>query len=192
MAQNAVRTAKKLGFFALVMFGFGYAMVPFYDVICEVTGIGGRTGVISQSEANADTVDVDRLVTVEFDTNVDSALPWKFKAGKFNMKVHPGEMSEAVFVVENQSDKPIVGKAVPSVAPPKASKFFDKTECFCFTEQRLEAGERKEMVVRFVVGSQLPEDVLIMTLSYTFFQVSDGAEVTVSDKKEVNVLKTKS
>lgn len=187
MAQDATRTAKKLALFAIAMFGFGYALVPLYEVVCEVTGIGGKTGVISQSEAEAERVDADRLVTVEFDTNVDSALPWKFKAAEFKMKVHPGEMSEAVFVVENQSDKPIIGKAIPSVAPELASKFFNKTECFCFTQQRLEAGERKEMVVRFIVGSELPEDILIMTLSYRFFQVS-GDEVAVSDTK---VVKTK-
>jgi cytochrome c oxidase assembly protein subunit 11 len=182
--KNVAATAKKLSMFAIAMFGFGYAMVPLYTVICEVTGIGGRTGVITQTEADADQVDVDRLVTVEFDTNVDSALPWKFKASEFKLKVHPGEMSEAVFVVENKSDKPIVGKAVPSVAPEVASKFFNKTECFCFTQQLLEPGERKEMVVRFVVGSELPEDILIMTLSYTFFQVSED-EVAISDTKAV-------
>ncbi|MBL1142215.1 MAG: cytochrome c oxidase assembly protein [Proteobacteria bacterium] len=185
MAKDPTRTAKKLALFAVAMFGFGFALVPIYEVVCEATGIGGRTGVISQSEAEADQVDAERLVTVEFDTNVDSALPWAFKAAEFNMKVHPGEMAEAVFVVENRSDKPVIGKAVPSVAPPIASKFFDKTECFCFTEQRLEAGERKEMIVRFVVGSQLPEDILIMTLSYRFFQVPDNADVAISDTKAV-------
>ncbi len=189
MAQSATRTAKKLALFAIAMFGFGYALVPLYDLVCDVTGIGGKTGVISQSEAEADVIDADRLVTVEFDTNVDSALPWKFKAAEFKMKVHPGEMSEAVFVVENQSDKPVIGKAIPSVAPEIASRFFNKTECFCFTQQLLEAGERKEMIVRFIVGSELPEDILVMTLSYKFFQVLDNADVAVSDIKAV---KTKS
>lgn len=180
MAQNATQTAKKLALFAVAMFGFGFAMVPIYSVLCEVTGIGGKTGVISQSEADAGSIDVNRLVTVEFDTNVDSALPWKFKAAEYKMSVHPGEMAEAVFVVENKSDKPVVGKAVPSVAPEIASIFFNKTECFCFTRQLLEPGERKEMIVRFVVGSKLPEDILIMTLSYTFFQVPD---IALSDTK---------
>jgi cytochrome c oxidase assembly protein subunit 11 len=189
MAQSATKTAKKLALFAVAMFGFGYALVPLYTIVCEATGIGGKTGVISNAEAEADLVDADRLVTVEFDTNVDSALPWKFKASEFKMEVHPGEMSEAVFVVENSSDKPVVGKAIPSVAPELASKFFNKTECFCFTQQLLEPGERKEMVVRFIVGSELPEDILIMTLSYTFFQVSDNAEVAISDTK---AFKTKS
>jgi cytochrome c oxidase assembly protein subunit 11 len=189
MAKTATGTAKQLAVFAIAMFGFGYALVPLYDLVCEVTGIGGKTGVISQADAASDQVDEDRLVTVEFDTNVDPDLPWRFKAAEFKMKVHPGQMAEAVFVVENQSDKPVIGKAIPSVAPEKASKFFNKTECFCFTQQTLEAGERKEMLVRFIVGSELPEDILIMTLSYKFFQISDNAEVALSDTKAV---KTKS
>lgn len=187
MVQEAVTTAKKLALFAVAMFGFGYALVPLYEVVCEVTGIGGRTGTITQSEAEADVVDAERLVTVEFDTNVDVTLPWGFKAKLFEMKVHPGQLSEAVFVVENRSDKPLVGKAIPSVAPEVASKYFNKTECFCFTQQLLEAGESKEMVVRFIVGSELPEDILVMTLSYKFFQMTD--EVAAS---EIKAVKTKS
>ncbi|HIF51178.1 MAG TPA: cytochrome c oxidase assembly protein [Thiotrichaceae bacterium] len=186
--QGVIKTAKKLGLFAVAMFGFGFAMVPIYSVLCEVTGIGGKTGVISQSEASADEVDADRLVTVEFDSNVHPDLPWKFKALKYKMSVHPGEMSEAIFIVENKSDKAVVGKAVPSVAPEKASVYFNKTECFCFTKQLLEPGERKEMIVRFIVGSELPEDILIMTLSYTFFLVTDNADVAASDTKAVKTI----
>ncbi|MEO1924455.1 MAG: cytochrome c oxidase assembly protein, partial [Gammaproteobacteria bacterium] len=104
------------------------------------------------------------------------------------MSVHPGEMSEAIFIVENKSDKAVVGKAVPSVAPEKASVYFNKTECFCFTKQLLEPGERKEMIVRFIVGSELPEDILIMTLSYTFFLVTDNADVAASDTKAVKTI----
>lgn len=187
MANEAVTTAKKLALFAVAMFGFGYALVPLYNVVCEVTGIGGKTGTITQAEAATDVVDMDRLVTVEFDTNVDASLPWKFTAKEFKAKVHPGEVAEAVFIAENTSDKPIIGKAIPSVAPEIASKYFNKTECFCFTQQLLKAGERKEMLVRYIVGSELPDDILVMTLSYKFFQVSD--DVVITDTKEV---KTKS
>ncbi len=97
--KSAAKTGKKLALFAVAMFGFGYLLVPIYEIVCEVTGIGGRTGVVSQAEANADRVDDDRVVTVEFDTNIDPALPWKFKAVEYKMSVHPGEMSEAIFVV---------------------------------------------------------------------------------------------
>jgi cytochrome c oxidase assembly protein subunit 11 len=191
VAQDAIKTARKLALFAVAMFGFGYVMVPIYDVFCDVTGINGKTGEISQSEANANHIDVDRMVTVEFDTNVNPALPWKFKAQEYKMAVHPGEIAEAVFIVENLSDKPIVGQAVPSVAPAQASLFFNKTECFCFTKQVLEAGESKEMIVRFVVGTELPEKISTMTLSYTFFQSLDKTDVAASRTKAAKAMKTK-
>lgn len=184
MITEAVKTAKKLTIFAVAMFGFGYALVPLYELACEVTGIGGTTGTISQADAEADEVDENRLVTVEFDTNVDASLPWQFKAKEFKMKVHPGELSEAVFVVENKSDKPVLGRAIPSVAPEIAAKYFNKTECFCFTEQTLEAGESKEMVVRFIVGSELPDDILVMTLSYKFFQLDEDVASTETNENK--------
>ena len=188
MTQDITRTVKKLGLFAIAMFGFGYVMVPIYDVLCDITGLNGKTGEISQSEAETKHVDVDRLVTVEFDTNVNPALPWKFKAAEYKMKVHPGEIAEAVFIVENESDRSVIGQAVPSVAPEQASLFFNKTECFCFTKQILEPGERKEIIVRFVVDTELPKKISTMTLSYTFFRVPDSNDVTVSDKKAVKAI----
>ena len=188
MTQDITRTVKKLGLFAIAMFGFGYVMVPIYDVLCDITGLNGKTGEISQSEAETKRVDVDRLVTVEFDTNVNPALPWKFKAVEYKMKVHPGEIAEAVFIVENESDRSVIGQAVPSVAPAQASLFFNKTECFCFTKQILEPGERKEIIVRFVVDTELPKKISTMTLSYTFFRVPDSNDVTVSDKKAVKAI----
>lgn len=188
MTQDITRTVKKLGLFAIAMFGFGYVMVPIYDVLCDITGLNGKTGEISQLEAETKRVDVDRLVTVEFDTNVNPALPWKFKAAEYKMKVHPGEIAEAVFIVENESDRSVIGQAVPSVAPAQASLFFNKTECFCFTKQILEPGERKEIIVRFVVDTELPKKISTMTLSYTFFRVPDSNDVTVSDKKAVKAI----
>ena len=186
MTQNSTRTASKLGLFAVVMFFFGFfVMPPLYDVMCDIAGINGKTGEISQTEADANEVDADRIVTVEFDTNVNPALPWKFKAAVFNMKVHPGELAEAVFIVENTSNKKIAGQAIPSVAPEQASLFFDKTECFCFTKQVLGPGERKEMIVRFVVGTELPEKISTMTLSYTFFVAPDSNDVEISDTNPV-------
>ena len=191
MAQDTTRTVKKLFVFAIAMFGFGYVMVPIYDVLCDITGLNGKTGEISQSEAETNRVDVDRLVTVEFDTNVNPALPWKFKVVEYKMKIHPGEIAEAVFIVENKSDKSVIGQAVPSVAPAQASLYFNKTECFCFIKQVLGPRERKEMIVRFVVDSKLPEKITTMTLSYTFFRVPDSNDVIVSDKKSVKAINTK-
>lgn len=175
--QNSARTAKRLALAALLMFGFGYALAPLYDVFCELTGINGKTGRLSGDEAEAAPVDFSRRVTVEFDTNINGELPWAFHAVERRKSVHPGEIAEAVFVVENKADQPIIGQAIPSVAPSKASIFFNKTECFCFVRQLLQPGERQEMVVRFVVGAGLPEEVRRMTLSYTFFEIPASEEL---------------
>ena len=184
--QNSTRTAIRLALAALLMFGFGYALVPLYDVFCELTGINGKTGQLSGNEAEAAPVDFSRRVTVEFDTNINGELPWVFHAMERKKSVHPGEVAEAVFVVENRSDQPISGQAIPSVAPSKASIFFHKTECFCFVQQRLQPGERKEMVVRFVVGAGLPQKVRRMTLSYTFFELSEAEGLTAENPAREN------
>ncbi len=172
-----MRTESKLGLFAIAMFGFGYALVPIYDVICDITGLNGKTGTIEQEQVAKLVVDADRLVTVEFDTNVNSKLPWTFKAKNYKLKVHPGDIADMVFVVENKSGQQIVGQAIPSVAPAQASLFFNKTECFCFTQQTLGPYEQREMLVRFVVDSNLPKKISTLTLSYTFFMAPGTDEV---------------
>lgn len=177
MNNNTV-LASKLGLFALVVFGFGYALVPLYDVFCELTGVNGKTGELSTQAVNQLVIDYDRTITVQFDANVNSHLPWTFKPLKKQMTVHPGEVSEAVFMVVNNSNATITGQAVPSVAPLQGSLFFNKTECFCFTQQTLAANEQREMVVRFVVATDLPKKISALTLSYTFF-------VTPSPKADV-------
>ena len=159
----------RIGAAALAMFGFGYAMVPIYDVFCEITGLNGKTGELSSERAGRLSVDEDRLVTVEFDTNVNSRLNWEFRPAVRRMDVHPGRVYEAVFYVSNRESHDTVGRAVPSVAPAKGSLYFDKTECFCFSEQPLKAGESRPMPVRFVIDPGLPDNVDILTLSYTFF-----------------------
>ena len=168
------RTALKLGGCALAMFGFGYALVPMYNVVCEVTGLNGRTREISAAQAAAIAPDPGRTVTVEFDTNVNGALPWEFQPLRHSLQVHPGQLTSAMFVAENASDQTVVGQAVPSVAPAKASPYFKKTECFCFTQQTLAPRERREMPVRFVVDPQIPREVDTLTLSYTFFEVPEN------------------
>jgi len=161
--------ALKLGLASVVMFGFGYALVPLYDVLCEITGLNGKTGRISATEAGELSVDIDRLITVEFDTNTNSELPWEFRPLTPTLQVHPGEVNEAIFYVKNTSDEYIIGQAIPSVAPSSGSRFFNKTECFCFTRQPLAPGESKEMPVRFVVEPGLPGHIRMLTLSYAFF-----------------------
>lgn len=168
------RTALKLGGCALAMFGFGYALVPMYKIVCDVTGLNGRTGEISAAQAAAITPDPGRTVTVEFDTNVNGTLPWAFEPLQHSIQVHPGQLGSALFVAENDSDRTVVGQAVPNVAPAKASPYFNKTECFCFTQQTLAPRERREMPVRFVVDPQIPREVNTLTLSYTFFEVPEN------------------
>jgi len=188
MKNNATKTAKKLGLVAIAMFGFGYLMVPIYNVLCDITGFTGKTGQISQSQARVAEVDQNRLVTVQFDTNVNPALPWEFRATQFKQTVRPGEIAETKFVVVNKSSKPVVGQAIPSVAPEQASLFFNKTECFCFINQVLAPGEKKEMVVRFVVDAKLPEKISTMTLSYTFFKALNEND-SVSSVKHKKAIK---
>jgi cytochrome c oxidase assembly protein subunit 11 len=167
--DKTTATALKLFGFAIAMFGFGYALVPLYNVFCEITGLNGKTGVISQEKAGATGIDESRLVTVQFDTNINGDLPWVFKSGMNSIQVHPGQITDVVFVVENQADVPVAGQAIPSVAPGQASLHFNKTECFCFTQQTLGPHERREMLVRFVVDPALPRKISTVTLSYTFF-----------------------
>jgi len=179
MSQDKnIVTAAKLGLVSVAMFGFGYALVPLYDVFCDMTGLNGKTGEISVAQAGEITVDTSRLVTVEFDTNVNSRLAWEFKAEKRKIQVHPGQVAEAVFIATNMTENQVIGRAVPSVAPSKASLYFNKTECFCFSQQALGPGESKHMTVRFVVDPELPESINMMTLSYTFFPSVDTVVYT--------------
>lgn len=163
------RAAGKLGLVVLAMFGFGFALVPLYDVFCELTGLNGKTGVV-QASALDGAVDDSRLVTVEFTASVNSGLPWEFAPVNYKMKVHPGKIYEASFIARNLAAVTKIGQAVPSVSPATASRYFDKTECFCFTAQRFESGEERELPLRFVVNKNLPSEINTVTLSYTFFE----------------------
>ena len=169
------------------MFGFGYLLVPLYDVICEITGFNGKTGSISINDASEITVDSSRLVTVGFDTNVNSELQWSFKANSKKISVHPGEAGEVSFSVKNLTNKSITGQAVPGVVPSIGSIYFNKTECFCFTQQVLKPGEEKEMSVRFVVDPSMPDSVRALVLSYTFFLVPDDLVNASSKSQSVEV-----
>ncbi|MGE0485073.1 MAG: cytochrome c oxidase assembly protein [Gammaproteobacteria bacterium] len=170
------RTARKLLVVTCVMFGFGYALVPLYDVFCEVTGLNGKTGRLSEAQAAALTVDDNRLVTVEFVTSVNAGMPWEFHPVVNTIQVHPGAETVVEFEATNYAQWPVIGNAVPSVSPNTAARYFSKTECFCFTQQQLEAGETRQMPVRFVVDPKLPEDISVLTLGYTFFESLQPAE----------------
>jgi len=162
------RMVLKLVALTLGMFGFGYLLVPLYDVFCDITGIGGRTsGQAAQSvEVQPD---LTRSIRVEFVASVNSSGPWEFRPDQPSLVVHPGQMYQTTFWARNQRDEDVVGHAVPSVAPGQAAKYFSKTECFCFTEQVFGPGEGRHMPVVFIIDPDLPEHVDTLTLSYTFF-----------------------
>ena len=185
--QNATRRlVARLILVAVGMFGFGFALVPLYDVFCDLTGINGKTGRVDQAEARAMQIDESRLITVEFVANVSSGLPWDFRPEQRRVRVHPGEVAETVFHARNRAPQDAVGQAVPSVAPNLASKYFNKTECFCFSEQRLKSGEDKPMPVRFIVDPRLPKEITTITLAYTFFeskQAEPSTEVARSEAR---------
>lgn len=163
------RLVIRLALVAVGMFGFGYALIPLYDVFCKITGINGKPGVV-QADSLTGEVDQTREITVQFIGNVNSSLPWEFRPVTKQMRVHPGEIYEARFYARNLAQQRLVGQAVPSVAPSVAAKYFNKTECFCFTQQTFDAREGREMPVRFVVGKALPKDISTITLAYTFFK----------------------
>jgi cytochrome c oxidase assembly protein subunit 11 len=156
---------------AVGAFGFGFFLLPpIYYIACEkLFGIKLVNAPSGQLQLQGAVVDPDRWVTVEFDATVNSKLPWSFHPSQSSMKVRPGEQYETVYLARNESQRPVVGQAVPSVAPSTASAYFNKTECFCFTEQLLQAGEARDMPVRFIVDPALPEGVHTVTLSYTFY-----------------------
>jgi cytochrome c oxidase assembly protein subunit 11 len=162
------------------MFAFGFALVPLYDVFCDVTGLNGKTASEKAEFTEAPVIDESRLVTVQFISNLNEQMPWEFKPVKHSIKVHPGQSTKIDYLVRNKTNRAIVGQAVPSVAPGLAAAYFQKTECFCFTEQKLEAGEERLMPVIFIVDSSLPEDLNELTLSYTFF-IKKSSEETVKD-----------
>ncbi len=154
---------------ALAAFGFAFALVPLYRLACEkVFGVRLEQG---PAHVGADAVGKkDRWITVQFDGGVNSKLPWQFRPEQATLRVQPGRQYEALYFASNDGDRAIVGNAVPSVAPARASGYFSKTECFCFTAQTLQAGESRDMPVRFIVDPDLPAGVKTITLSYTFYK----------------------
>lgn len=161
---------KKLLVVAVLMFGFGYALIPVYRKICEVTGVNFLTPKDVTVEAPVNTqIDKSRMVTVEFDGNAQG--PWRFRPTVASMQVHPGEMTQVTYEVVNTQSRNVDAQAIPSYAPQQSAAFFKKVECFCFTQQTLGPNEAKQMPVVFYIDPNLPKDVTTITLSYTFFEI---------------------
>jgi len=158
----------------VAMFGFGYAMVPLYDIICDITGLNGKTGRLSVAEADARAVDaIEREVTVEFVASVSAGTSWTFRPTVSSMKVTPGKQYAATYYAQNGTGRTVVGQATPSVSPFTAAKHFNKTECFCFTRQVFEPNSGRDMPLTFIIDPDLPPNVDRVTLSYTFFDSPD-------------------
>jgi len=160
----------KLIIVAVLMLGFGYALVPMYKKICEITGVNILTPKDSTVQPVANTqIDRSRVITVEFDANAQG--PWRFRPTVSSLQVHPGEMTQVVYEVVNTQARSIDAQAIPSYAPHQASEHFKKIECFCFKQQTLAPNEAKQMPVMFYIDPALPKDVKTITLSYTFFEI---------------------
>jgi len=176
LEQKNTKLVRKLVFIVLGMFGFGYALVPIYDVFCDITGLNGKPA----SEAIGDEIfeaDLSREITIEFITSLPKSTPtMEFQAETNKMKIHPGKYYTVNFYAKNKTDKKMIARAVPSVTPGLAAEYLKKTECFCFTEQTFEPNESKLMPVRFVIDPELPARYKTITLAYTFF---DNTEKSV-------------
>jgi cytochrome c oxidase assembly protein subunit 11 len=174
------RTTLLLGGLVVVMFGFGFAMVPLYNLFCEVTG----TQSLSQrseigrivTDTESDQVDKSRWVTVKFDTTVHPDLPWDFDALTHRMKVHPGATYQVSFTAHNRSSEQVTGQAIPSIAPWQATPYFNKMDCFCFNKQTLDGTQQAEMPLQFRISNDLPEDIHSLTLSYSFMRLKESGE----------------
>ncbi|MEZ5564140.1 MAG: cytochrome c oxidase assembly protein [Gammaproteobacteria bacterium] len=160
--------ALRLSVLAVAMFGFGFLLVPIYNVMCKVIGIGGRPNAVAATVSDT-RPDMSRLVTVEFVTVLNEQAPWEFRPNVSSIKVHPGELYDTTFFARNLTDAVLVATAVPSIAPAQAAKHFIKTQCFCFTEQDFTPNEGRDMGVQFMVDKDLPKYIDRVTLSYTFF-----------------------
>jgi len=173
MQKGVRRTLLQTVAIALGMFAFGYALVPLYDVFCDITGLNGKLDKQATQIRHAPRVQQDRTVWVEFVANVHVDAPWQLRPETSRMAVQPGRFYTTHYIATNLSQQQIIGQAIPSVAPGLANQYFQKIECFCFSRQSFNQGEQRNMPVIFRLAPDLPDDVHTVTLSYTFFRALD-------------------
>jgi cytochrome c oxidase assembly protein subunit 11 len=193
------RTLLLLTSLVVVMFGFGFAMVPLYSLFCKATGtpsvaqlteidpVAYPEGVVYSGD-----VDQSRWVTVKFDTTVHPNLPWEFSAKTTKIRVHPGKIYAVDFDARNRSSNTVTGQAIPSIAPWQATAYFTKLECFCFHKQTLTGNQKAVMPLRFMVMPELPKDIHSLTLSYSFMRLkqSDGNERQTGSQARLAVIRS--
>lgn len=178
--QGVTKTIRQTLLIVVGMSMFAFALVPLYDLLCEITGLNGDIEEYTFDPASL-SLDKSRLVKVNFITNTNAGMPWRFWSEKGGVRVHPGELKEVMFYVKNTTDRVMVGQAIPKLLPFAAGDYFHKTECFCFNQQVLQPGEEMEMPMRFIVGRELPQNVQSINLSYALFDVTDSVgEVAVT------------
>jgi cytochrome c oxidase assembly protein subunit 11 len=166
---------------AILMFGFGYALVPLYNVLCKQLGINGKTD--NQVDSPVSTIDTSRIITVQFLATNNGYLPWKFHPNKTTIEVHPGQNAYVTFYAKNESNKTMVVQAIPSVSPGLAAKYLRKTECFCFKHQTLNSQASMDMPLLFHLDRDLPKNVNTVTLSYTLFDVTNRANKASTEQE---------
>ena len=193
------RLIRKLTVVVIGMFGFGFALVPMYNLVCDAFGINGRFLEIQDGSYNvkegetrgkqlAARKDLNRTVTVQFTTTLNQNMAWEFRTMTRTMELHPGEIKQVKFYARNKTGKTVVAQAVPSLAPAQAVKYFTKMECFCFNQQTFNPGEAKEMPLVFVVDPDLPKNVNTITLGYTFFDTEKNAKLENDNKLVLRVV----
>ncbi len=174
LKQKNTRLVQILVLVVIGMFGFGFALVPLYDVLCDLTGLNGKADAVAVAETPYK-VDMTREINVELLTSLNEATPLEFRPEAKHLKIHPGEYQTVNFYAKNKTDKTLVAQAIPSFSPGLVAKYFNKIECFCFRQQTFQPGESKVMPMRFVIKPELPKDFKTITLSYTFFDNTKAA-----------------
>ncbi|MCW4445932.1 cytochrome c oxidase assembly protein [Vibrio splendidus] len=188
--SNKRSTKKLTGYLVLgvvAMFGFGFALVPLYDVMCEALGINGKTNTVSAVQPQGMQPDYSRTVRVEFMSHIKPDMPWQFSPEVRVLEVHPGEVVQTNYIAKNLSGASLVGQAVPSVSPGMGATYFNKMECFCFNQQPLEGHKSAEMGLIFYIEPDIPESIHTLTLSYTLFNITSQVVGGVNEP-EPNVL----
>ncbi|RAS66380.1 cytochrome c oxidase assembly protein subunit 11 [Vibrio diazotrophicus] len=179
----------KLTIGTVLMFGFGFALVPLYDVMCKALGINGKTNEVAAVQPTTMVVDESRTIRVQFMAHVSNGMPWKFEPKVSHMDVHPGQVIQTAFLANNLSSDELVGQAVPSVSPGQGASYFNKIECFCFHQQPLSAKADAEMPLIFYIEPDIPYSIHTLTLSYTLYNITEKAEpqlVKTSQSAHVN------
>ena len=171
--KESKNTVRNLSLAVVAMFGFGFLLVPIYDVFCEITGLNGKIKGPSTLTETAIKEEDRREVLIQFVTHNNESMPWIFRSNTTQMRITTGEQQKAYSVFENTTDKDMVGQVIPSVSPGRGAEYFHKTECFCFEQQALLAGEKTELPVVFIVDPALPKDIGSLSLGYTLFDITE-------------------